>query len=114
MKSALLDQWMALLRKNKKSILLKDVMAAIMRYADAGDWFKRDFIVLVETCLFEHSADGKVQPKVLDNLAYLSKVRDLNWCGYMIKQPMRHRESWEANKSIVYTGPILFLIVSYM
>lgn len=110
--SAVLDAWVERIGRGKWNILTKHVQDALLSEVDGGIWFMRHFLVLVECCIFEHSSDGYVKPKILDNLLDMEKVDKMNWCGHLITALFKQHQSWRKNKRNNFCGPILFLVVT--
>lgn len=96
----------------KKKVRRKDVYEAVVNDKDGGVWFCRNLMILLEMCLFENAADGSVSPKIIDSLSDINKIKEMNWCGHVIKLLGNHQIQWMKNTKTKFTGPILFLIVS--
>ncbi|CAA0843300.1 Unknown protein [Striga hermonthica] len=89
------------------------VLEMIQTCDRSDDWFKRHFVVLVVTCLFESSQNGVANLRTVHLLDDLSNVSKMNWCAYMIRCLVGAKKSWNANqKRKNFTGPLLFLTVS--
>ena len=65
----------------------------------------------METALIETSPCGYVRPRIVDILGDLQKVKKHDWCGYLLNNMLRTRELWKNNRSKVFSGPIVFLVV---
>ncbi|CAA0822892.1 Unknown protein [Striga hermonthica] len=111
--SRLLDDWIELFNvKCSTNITASKVLDKMKESADADDWFKRHFIVLMVSCLFESCPNGMANFRLVHMLEDLSTVANMNWCSYMIRCLVDSKRSWEANGKRKYTGPLLFLTVS--
>lgn len=108
----IIKEWTTKLKKKRYRILPSDVVSAMLGEADGGVWFKRLFLMLVETCLFENAADGYVKPKIMDIIRDLSKIKQYDWCNHMITALLRSHARWLGNKSKIFTGPSMFIVVS--
>lgn len=108
------EEWVERIGKQKNKILPSDVVAAMLAGSEGGDWFRRQFLILVESCLFENAADGYIKPKIMDILRDLSQIRHHNWCEHMISVLQRSHERWLANKTNKFTGPSVFIALFYV
>ncbi|XP_047940172.1 uncharacterized protein LOC125187589 [Salvia hispanica] len=45
------------------------------------------------------------------NAMQTKKVKKHDWCGYLLNNMLRTRELWKNNRSKVFSGPIVFLVV---
>lgn len=107
----IVDEWAAKFEKDKFKILPSDIVAAMMAEVEAGPWFRRYFLMLVESCLFENASDGYVKPKIMDILRNLARIREYDWCDHMITSLQRSHERWVANNTNKFTGPSVFIVV---
>ncbi|CAA0808963.1 Unknown protein, partial [Striga hermonthica] len=81
----------------------------------SDDWFKRHFLVLMITCLFESSQNGVANLRTVHLLDDLSNVSKMNWCAYMIRCLVGAKKSWYVSqKRKNFTGPLLFLTLFYV
>ncbi|CAA0841097.1 Unknown protein [Striga hermonthica] len=81
----------------------------------SDDRFKRHFVVLVVTCLFESSQNAVANLRTIHLLDDLSNVSKMNWCAYLIRCLVGAKKSWNANqKRKNFTGPLLFLTLFYV
>ncbi|CAA0833751.1 Unknown protein [Striga hermonthica] len=95
--SNLLDEWVSLFNvRILPNISASKVLDKIRECKDGGDWFKRHFIVLMVTCLFESSLKGMANFCLVHMLDDLTKVRKRNWCSYMIRCLVDTKRSWNA------------------
>ncbi|CAA0826390.1 Unknown protein [Striga hermonthica] len=77
------------------------VLDKMKECADADDWFKRHFIVLMVSCLFESCPNGMANFRLMHMLEDLSTVANMNWFSYMIRCLVDSKRSWEANDKVV-------------
>lgn len=89
----MLDQWASAIGKNRYRILPDDVLKAMLKDVEGGVWFKRHFMILMESCLFECSTDGYIRPKIIDDLNDVSTISQYNWCGHMVSELIRHHHN---------------------
>ncbi|CAA0825526.1 Unknown protein [Striga hermonthica] len=114
--SSILNEWIGLFNVRRPSnITATKVLEKLEECSDGGDWFKRHFIVLMVTCLFESCQNGMVNFRIVHLLEDLSKVIDMNWCSYMISCLVNSKKTWGGNaKTKKYTGPLLFMTLLYV
>ncbi|CAA0819565.1 Unknown protein [Striga hermonthica] len=114
--SDLLDEWVRLFNvRISSNITASKVLDKIRECEDGGDWFKRHFIVLMVTCLFESSSNGMANFRIVHMLDDLTKVCNMNWCSYMIRCLVDTKRSWDSSgKQKKYTGPLLFMTLFYV
>lgn len=110
----LIDEWAYRFGKSKYKIVPSEVIARLLAEIDGGAWFKRMFIILVETCLYENATDNYVKPKIMDVLCDLSNIRDHNWCDHIITCLLRTHERWAFNKNKKFNDPSVFIAISYI
>ncbi|CAA0841950.1 Unknown protein [Striga hermonthica] len=91
------------------------VLDMIQNCGRSDDWFKRHFVVLMITCLFESSQNGVANLRTVHLLDDLSNVSKMNWCAYLIRCQVGAKKSWTASqKSKNFTGPLLLLTLFYV
>ncbi|CAA0830304.1 Unknown protein [Striga hermonthica] len=114
--SELYYEWVGLFNvRIPSNITASKVADKIQECVDGGDWFKRHFIVLMVTCLFESSSNGMANFRLVHMLDDLTKVFNIDWCSYMIRCLVDTKKSWDAvGRQKKYTGPLLFLTPFYV
>ncbi|GER32748.1 E3 ubiquitin-protein ligase [Striga asiatica] len=114
--SELLDDWVRLFNvRIQSNITVSKVLDKIHECVDGGDWFKRHFLVLMVTCLFESSSNGIANFRIVHMLDDLTKVCKMNWCSYMIRCLVDTKRTWDASgKQKKDTGPLLFMTLFYV
>ncbi|CAA0814655.1 Unknown protein [Striga hermonthica] len=114
--STLLDEWIRMFDvRNTSNITTSKVLEKMDTCVDGDDWFKRHFIVLMVSCLFESCLNGMANFRLLHAFADLSTVSKINWCSYMIQCLVDTKRAWESNgKKNKYSGPLLFLTLFYV
>ncbi|XP_019179565.1 PREDICTED: uncharacterized protein LOC109174777 [Ipomoea nil] len=50
----------------------------------------------------------------LKKLEEVDKIRDLDWCGYLLKRLVKTHHDWAEDKMQRFTGPLLFLLLFYI
>ncbi|KAH6798821.1 Rhodanese/Cell cycle control phosphatase superfamily protein [Perilla frutescens var. frutescens] len=106
--------WRKRFQKASNRILAKHVYDDIFNCPEGGEWFKRQFLVLVTSCLIESFGNGYISPQIMDSLGDIDRVSELNWCQYVIRCLTKHTSHWQKNKKNYYTGPTLFLTLFYV
>ncbi|CAA0831252.1 Unknown protein [Striga hermonthica] len=109
--SELLKEWVRLYNVSKPAnITAMRVLDMIQNCDRSDDWFKRNFVVLMVTCLFESTSNGMANLRIIHLLSDLSNVMNMNWCSYMIRCLVCTKKSWNDNRGRKnFTGPLLFL-----
>ncbi|KAL1562479.1 hypothetical protein AAHA92_05054 [Salvia divinorum] len=92
----------------------KPLQTEMMRDTEGGQWFRKIFLLLMETALIETSPCGYVKPRIVDIIDDLPNVKNLNWCEYLLTNLIRTHKLWEKHKSKVFSGPIVFLVAFYV
>ncbi|KAH6772229.1 hypothetical protein C2S51_010633, partial [Perilla frutescens var. frutescens] len=110
----ILDDWLGIFGSKKKSIVAKDVAQEILKHIHSGEVFRRHFIVLVIVCLIETSSNGYIVLQILGCLGDLTRVKEFDWCGYVVKGLVEHKIMWEKNKKKNFSGPMQFLTAFYV
>ncbi|XP_019177057.1 PREDICTED: uncharacterized protein LOC109172327 [Ipomoea nil] len=76
--------------------------------------FKRDFVVFVVSSLFKGHVNWTTNFKILYSLVNVKNIKNLNWCRYIFNSLTTTVEKWKKSKSTFFTGPLVFLMVSYL
>ncbi|CAH9100071.1 unnamed protein product, partial [Cuscuta europaea] len=100
--------------KEESKISPTDVSAAMLNMKDGGDWFKRNFIVLMVSLLLESTQNGYVNPMIMNHLEDVDKIKDFDWCDHVLNCLIDSKVSWEKKKNKAFTGPLLFLMLFYV
>ncbi|KAH6770763.1 hypothetical protein C2S52_015566 [Perilla frutescens var. hirtella] len=112
--SDILDAWLEIFGRHNRSIVAKDVAKEMLKHKNGGEVFRRHFVVLVIVCLIETSSNGYIAPQILGCLGDLTRVKEFDWCSYVIKSLVEHKIMWEKNKKKNFSGPMLFLTAFYV
>ncbi|CAA0828830.1 Unknown protein [Striga hermonthica] len=114
--SEALKEWVDVYSVNiATKITATKVLDMIQSCDRSDDWFKRHFLVLMITCLFESSQNGVANLRTVHLLDDLSNVSKMNWCAYMIRCLVGAKKSWYVSqKRKNFTGPLLFLTLFYV
>lgn len=107
----LLTDWRHRWQVAKGSPLTRCMPAKMIERGDSGDWFKRDFVIMLVSSLLKGNQSRKAAYKVLYSLGDVSKIKDLNWCEYTFKSLIDSAISWKKKPESFFCGPALFLMV---
>lgn len=98
-------------KRGEKKMVPSYVVDQMKKDEEGGEWFKWNFMVLVEYALINTPADGNVSPQILDYIAEVEKIRQYNWCSYVISKLHETQKRWKRNTSKIFTGPVIFVVV---
>ncbi|XP_031131949.1 uncharacterized protein LOC116033338 [Ipomoea triloba] len=110
----LLTEWRHRWEVTKGSPLTRSMPAKMIERGDSGDWFKRDFVIMLVSSLLKGNQSRNAAYKVLYSLADVSRIKDLNWCEYTFKSLIDSAESWKKKPNAYFCGPALFLMLTYL
>ena len=95
----------------EKKMVPKYVVEQMERDKEGGELFKWTFMVLMEYALINTPADGNLRPKILDYIADVEKIKEYNWCGYVISRLHETQKRWKKDTAKIFTGPVIFVVV---
>ncbi|PWA63249.1 ulp1 protease family, C-terminal catalytic domain-containing protein [Artemisia annua] len=102
-------------KKNPRLYVNKDLLPLIRKQIernDCGKLFMMNMICLFSTILFHVVSMGTLNIAVMSSLVDLTKVRQMNWCKYVVDCMKHEKSEWKAGKP--FFGPILLLeFISY-
>ncbi|KAL1554277.1 hypothetical protein AAHA92_14855 [Salvia divinorum] len=81
---------------------------------EGGQWFKWNFMILVEVTLINTPPDGNVRPKILDYISDVENIKKYNWCRYVISELLKTHKSWIKKPDKVFGGPSVFVVACYV
>lgn len=58
-------------------------------------------------------SNGYANQKIVHMFHDVDRIKDLDWCGYLLRSLVTTHRGWAVNKTRKFTGPLLFLTVSY-
>ena len=96
----------------RPNVKASKVAEEMLKDIEGGAWFKKVFLILLESALIETSACGYVRPKILHFIEDITDFHRINWCGYMISVLLKTHRHWKEHKTTTFSGPIAFLVVS--
>lgn len=71
--------------------------------------FLRDFIILFYSCIIEPHQSGTANQNLIMPLSKMGRIKEYNWCKFVIKCLNDAKEKWIANPRALFNGPLLFL-----
>ncbi|KAG6433467.1 hypothetical protein SASPL_105081 [Salvia splendens] len=88
----------------------KTVEELMLADGEGGFWFKRMFMVLLESALIETSTCGTIKSKIGHIIEDLDNVRNVNWCLYKMSILKLGVENWLKTEKNAFAGPLPFLL----
>ncbi|KAL1545900.1 hypothetical protein AAHA92_22572 [Salvia divinorum] len=110
---SIMDQLTGCVGPDWANVLPNTIEREMLKDQDGGDWFKKLFLILMESALIETSACGYVRPKILNFIQDVTNVKKFNWCGYLLSILIRSHRQWTDHKSSAFSRPIAFLVLFY-
>ncbi|XP_057775900.1 factor of DNA methylation 4-like isoform X2 [Salvia miltiorrhiza] len=99
---------------SREKITLTNILDEMIATAHGGTWFRRHFLIAMAFALIESTTSGNILPFILNRLHDVNKVREWNWGEFVIRCLIDHKRSWSVDKSKVFKGPALFLVLFYV
>ncbi|KAL1544913.1 hypothetical protein AAHA92_21704 [Salvia divinorum] len=90
------------------------IVEQLQKDKEGGQWFKWNFMILVEVALINTLADGNVRPKILDYIYDVENIKRHNWCRYVISELLKTHKSWIKKPDKVFGGPSVFVVACYV
>ncbi|CAH9110150.1 unnamed protein product [Cuscuta epithymum] len=112
--SHMVANWRSQFQTENGVVKTAQVKKVIEENKAGGVWFKKNFLVLLVTCLIEGKQNCFANQSILKALQDDSKIKDLNWCGYTLETLIEAKDYWSKNRERQFPGPLLFLIVFYV
>ncbi|KAH6762452.1 hypothetical protein C2S52_019885 [Perilla frutescens var. hirtella] len=91
-----------------------ELLSSILSDTIAEEWFKTNFMILVIISMIENSKDGHIYKNLMDCLDEIDNVSQYDWCEYVLRSLVNHTIKWKSNKTMSFTGFILFLLMMYV
>ncbi|KAL6511267.1 hypothetical protein OROHE_020491 [Orobanche hederae] len=110
----LLDEWKKYFPGKEHKILPIHVSEEALRHIDGGVWFRRQFMVLLISCLIENGSNSYVTPQIMKCLEDVTRLVDWNWCEFVFRCLVDHKIRWSNNKNNHFAGPNLFITALYV
>ncbi|KAG6431283.1 hypothetical protein SASPL_109361 [Salvia splendens] len=100
--------------KNVERILPDDLIKEVLKYKSGGEWFRKVFILIVDTVLIHPCGDGKCRTHIDYVFRGILVVKEYNWCAYVLETLAVVVKNWRSTKNTPFTGPIAFLVAFYV
>ncbi|KAL6494224.1 hypothetical protein OROGR_031024 [Orobanche gracilis] len=111
----LFEEWMTFFPEtNWNKVTMKQLNDAILSQEDGGTWFKRLFMVAVQTTFMECNSNGYISPFILNSLEDVDQLHQWNWGEYVMNCLVHHKNLVVEKGISVFGGPIVFLLVFYV
>lgn len=107
-----LRAWREETKQRKGKITVKVLAAQSRKHGGGGEWFRRHFSVIVVTTIIASVSNGYANQKTVHMFHDFDRIKDLDWCTYLLRSLVDTRGSWSQDAPRKYTGPLLFLTVS--
>nr|GMD91781.1 uncharacterized protein LOC109160869 [Ipomoea batatas] len=109
-----LREWREKVNQRRGRITVKALANQVLNLKDGGVWFQRHFSVIVVTCLVSSVSNGYVNQQIIQMFCNVNKIKDLDWCGYLLRSLVAACKFWVEDKSRKFTGSLLFLTLLYV
>ncbi|CAH9108587.1 unnamed protein product [Cuscuta epithymum] len=106
--------WRAQFSSDKGLVRTGELKDLLEKNKQAGGWFKKNFLVLLVTCLIEGKQNCFVNQSILKALDDESQIKNFNWCSYALQTLIESKDYWNKSRARQFPGPLLFLIVFYV
>ncbi|KAL6549097.1 hypothetical protein OROHE_008942 [Orobanche hederae] len=90
-------------------ITIKKLHEAALSCVDGGAWFKRLFMVANQATFMESTANGYVNPFILNCLSDANRIKDWNWSEYVMRSLIKNKTAYAEENASHFVGPLLFL-----
>lgn len=108
-----LREWRDKVNKQRGRITVKALATLLLNLRDGGVWFQRHFCIVVVTSLVASVSNGYVNQQIVHMFRDVNKIKDLDWCGYLLRSLVAAHGFWKQDKTSKVTGPLTFLTVSH-
>nr|GMD98134.1 uncharacterized protein LOC109160869 [Ipomoea batatas] len=109
-----LRAWREETKQRKGKITVKVLAAESRKHEGGGEWFRRHFCVIVVTTIIASVSNGYANQKTVHMFHDFDRIKDLDWCTYLLRSLVDTRGSWSQDAPRKYTGPLLFLTLLYV
>ncbi|XP_019164692.1 PREDICTED: uncharacterized protein LOC109160887 [Ipomoea nil] len=109
-----LRAWRDEVNQRRGRVTVKALCERMQQLEDGGMWFKLHFSIVVVTTLVASTPNGYANQKIVHMLSNVDRIKDLDWCGYLIQSLVSTHRSWTEDSSRKFIGPLLFLSLLYL
>ncbi|CAH9141436.1 unnamed protein product [Cuscuta epithymum] len=92
------------------SVNLRKITDAIKEEKEGGDEFKRLFVLFVVSHLLAPTSNRTACLQLVVALEDVGKIKDLNWCGYVLKKLSSAVQRFKRNHENTFVGGCLLLL----
>uniref|UniRef100_A0A803LJK4 Uncharacterized protein n=1 Tax=Chenopodium quinoa TaxID=63459 RepID=A0A803LJK4_CHEQI len=107
-------QWKKQFKSNSLSIKIGELKEFLKEHNSAGLMFKRKFVVLCVSTLMDGKQNVNINSDILTFLPDVDKIKDLNWCKYILDSLVKAKLFWEERQTRSFPGSLLFLMLLYV
>uniref|UniRef100_A0A803M2P8 Uncharacterized protein n=1 Tax=Chenopodium quinoa TaxID=63459 RepID=A0A803M2P8_CHEQI len=90
-----IQQWKKQFKSNPLSIKIGELKEFLKEHNSAGLMFKRNFVVLCVSTLMDGKQNVNINSDILTFLSDVDKIKDLNWCKYILDSLVKAKLFWE-------------------
>uniref|UniRef100_A0A803M844 Uncharacterized protein n=1 Tax=Chenopodium quinoa TaxID=63459 RepID=A0A803M844_CHEQI len=109
-----IQQWKKQFKSNSPSIKIGEPKEFLKEHNSAGLMFKRNFVVLCVSTLMDGKQNVNINSDILTFLSDADKIKDLNWCKYILDSLVKAKLFWEERQTRFFPGSLLFLMLLYV
>ncbi|XP_019184037.1 PREDICTED: uncharacterized protein LOC109178942 [Ipomoea nil] len=84
----------------------------IVRRADHGDEFKRDFVVFAVSSMLRGNTTRYSKYRILNSLIDVDMIKEYNWCAYTYQSLIDSIDSYNEDRKRSFWGPMTLILVS--
>uniref|UniRef100_A0A803MAT9 Uncharacterized protein n=1 Tax=Chenopodium quinoa TaxID=63459 RepID=A0A803MAT9_CHEQI len=106
-----IQQWKKQFKSNSLSIKIGELKEFLKEHNSAGLMFKRNFVVLCVSTLMDGKQNVNINSDILTFLSDVDKIKDLNWCKYILDSLVKAKLFWEERQTRSFPGSLLFLMI---
>ncbi|KAL6509657.1 hypothetical protein OROGR_022967 [Orobanche gracilis] len=112
--SQLFDEMMDYIPDTQRHKITIKKLHEVVSCVDGGAWFKRLFMVAIQSTFMESTANGYVSPYVLNCLSDVNRIKEWNWSEYVMRSLIENKTAYSEENVSHFVGPLLFLMFCSM
>ncbi|XP_019183751.1 PREDICTED: uncharacterized protein LOC109178669 [Ipomoea nil] len=85
----------------------------IVRRADHGDEFKRDFVVFAVSSMLPGNTTRYSKYRILNSLIDVDMIKEYNWCAYTYQSLIDSIDSYNEDRKRSFWGPMTLILLFY-
>uniref|UniRef100_A0A803N0G5 Uncharacterized protein n=1 Tax=Chenopodium quinoa TaxID=63459 RepID=A0A803N0G5_CHEQI len=94
-----IQQWKKQFKSNSLSIKIGELKEFLKEHNSDGLMFKRNFVVLCVSTLMDGKQNVNINSGILTFLSDVDKIKDLNWCKYILDSLVKAKLFWEERQT---------------